>query len=111
MASSAPFWFAAIRPLRASASSSPVQQWPMNSHAITRSCAISVRGTRSPLAEMMVLLVKVIDKASDSPRMMKKKASVTMNDGSPVRTGTLPLTQPSASATATGSGKQASLLG
>ena len=48
----------------------------------------------------MVRSATMMENASVSPRRMKRKASVTMNDGSPVRTTSWPFTKPSTSAQA-----------
>ena len=78
----------AITPARARLSNTPVSTWPLKSAENTTSFAASSRSTASPLVLMMVLPVSSTDTASDSPRSTKKKASVTMNDGSPVLTTT-----------------------
>src|ERR1700737_1649235 len=68
---------------------------PENRKRTTGSCA-----ARSPMPLTMVRFAKMIERASVRPRRMKRNPSVTMKEGSPVFTTSVPLTQPMKSAQA-----------
>ena len=89
----APFLKVSTRPILANQTNSPVKASPEN-NGIRKSFSTASRTPRSCVEPP----VAIFSPTSDTPRKMKRNASVTINDGSPVLSTMEPFTAPTRAA-------------